>query len=333
MRSRTKFFSFVFFLKNQSEPQSSICEDTRMSHSPPSIPSIFPANNSWSGGSASNETVPQYSHSISSIFPPNKSTESSESNERHPQPQFSNSISSIFPPNKSTESSESNERPPQQFYYSTPSIFTPNESTNSPGSPSKLSDTSTNESIHIHQSTSTRLPEFEDLHFGEVKHHLKRAANNARSPLSIQSEYNNQLQAALQKLIEEIRHSWTYAIMWGSLYDHSGIPILRWADGYYEGNDDYHVETNNRTEKPLSVVLEEQEILASATDEEDVTNTERFFLKSKTQCFMNGSGLPGQAFVTSRLVWVAGLDHLVTSTCNRARMGRQMASWNWAPLC
>ena len=177
------------------------------------------------------------------------------------------------------------------------------------------------------------MPEFEDLHFGEVKHHLKRAANNARSPLSIQSEYNNQLQAALQKLIEEVRHSWTYAIMWGSLYDHSGIPILRWADGYYKGNDDYHVETNNRTEKPLSVVLEEQEIQASATDEEDVTNTEWFFLKSKTQCFLNGSGLPGQAFVTSRLVWVAGLGHLATSTCNRARMGQasRLQTMVWLP--
>ncbi|KAF3951357.1 hypothetical protein CMV_022981 [Castanea mollissima] len=279
------------FLKNQSVPDRSICKDTRMSHSPPSIPSIFPAKNSWSGSSASTEMdqmVPEYCHSLSSIFPPNKSTESSESNERHPQPQFSNSISSIFPPNKSTESSESNERPPQQFYYSTPSIFTPNESTNSAGSPSKL---------------------------------------------SIQSESNNQLQAALQKLIEEVRHSWTYAIMWDSSYDNSGMPILRWADGYYKGNDDYHVETNNRTEKPLSVVLEEQEVLASATDEEDFTNTEWFFLKSKTQCFLNGSGLPGQAFVTSKLVWVAGLDHLATSTCNRARMGQAsgLQTMVWLP--
>lgn len=248
-----------------------------MSHSPPSVPSIFPANKSESGGSASiemDQIVPQHSHSISSIFPPYKSTECSESNERHPQPQLSNSISSIFPPNKSTESSESNERPP-------------NESTNSTGSHSKL---------------------------------------------SIQSEYNNQHQAALQKLIEEVRHSWTYAIMWGLSYDHSGMPFLRWADGYYKGSDDYHMETNNRTEKPLSVVLGEQEILASATDE-DVTNTEWFFLKSKTQCFLNGSGLPGQAFHTPKLVWLAGWDHLATSTCNRARMGQAsgLQTMVWLP--
>nr|XP_023875949.1 uncharacterized protein LOC111988392 isoform X2 [Quercus suber] len=134
--------------------------------------SIIPANNSGSGGSASNETVPQFSNSISSFFPPNKSTESSESNERHPKPQFSDSISTYFPPNKSTESSESNERHPKpQFSDSISSYFPPNKSTES----SEPSDTSTNESIHIHQSTSTRLLEFEDLHFGEVKHHLQLA--------------------------------------------------------------------------------------------------------------------------------------------------------------
>nr|POF06442.1 transcription factor myc2 [Quercus suber] len=306
LRSPTKFLSFVFFLKNQSEPESSICEDTRMSHSPPSVPSIFPANKSESGGSASiemDQIVPQYSHSISSIFPPYKSTECSESNERHPRPQLSNSISSIFPPNKSTESSESNERNPQpQLSNSISSIFPPNKSTES--------------------SESNERPPNE-------------STNSAGSPskLSIQSEYNNQLQAALQKLIEEVRHSWTYAIMWGLSYDHSGMPFLRWADGYYKGSDDYHMETNNRTEKPLSVVLEEQEILASATDEEDVTNTEWFFLKSKTQCFLNGSGLPGQTFHTPKLVWLAGWDHLATSTCNRARMGQAsgLQTMVWLP--
>ncbi|XP_023915676.2 uncharacterized protein LOC112027245 [Quercus suber] len=277
-----------------------------MSHSPPSVPSIFPANKSESGGSASiemDQIVPQYSHSISSIFPPYKSTECSESNERHPRPQLSNSISSIFPPNKSTESSESNERNPQpQLSNSISSIFPPNKSTES--------------------SESNERPPNE-------------STNSAGSPskLSIQSEYNNQLQAALQKLIEEVRHSWTYAIMWGLSYDHSGMPFLRWADGYYKGSDDYHMETNNRTEKPLSVVLEEQEILASATDEEDVTNTEWFFLKSKTQCFLNGSGLPGQTFHTPKLVWLAGWDHLATSTCNRARMGQAsgLQTMVWLP--
>ena len=238
-------------------------------------------------------------HSISSIFPPNKSTECSESNERHPQPQFSNSISSIFQPNKSIESSESNERLPQ---WSHSIIFPPAESTNSSsGSHSKQSDSSTNESTH--QSTSTQLPELQDLHFNEVKHNFQRG--NARSPLSIQAEDSYHFQAGLKKLIEEARQSWTYAIMWGLSYDHSGSSMLRWADGYYKG------------ENELNSV-----ITGSNVDDKDVNNTEWFFLKSKMQCFLNGSGHPGQAFVTSRLVWVTGLEHLASSSCNRARMGQ-----------
>ncbi|XP_023915693.2 transcription factor MYC2 [Quercus suber] len=244
-----------------------------MSHSAHSIPLIFPPDNSGSGGSASSETLPQSSHSISSIFQPYKSTESSESNERLPQ-----------------------------CFHSIPLIFPPTESTNSSsGSHSKQSDSSTNESTH--QSTSIQLPELQDLHFNEVKHNFQRG--NARSPLSIQAEDSYHFQAGLKRLIEEARQSWTYGIMWGLSYDHSGWSMLRWADGYYKGKNE------------LKSV-----ITGSNVDDKDVSNTGWFFLKSKMQCFLNGSGHPGQAFVTSRLVWVTGFEHLASSSCNRARMGQ-----------
>ncbi|KAK7816394.1 transcription factor myc2 [Quercus suber] len=108
-----------------------------------------------------------------------------------------------------------------------------------------------------------------DVIYINLPHKLLCKIGLKTSPVAAGDCSQGELQAALQKLIEEVRHSWTYAIMWGLSYDHSGMPFLRWADGYYKGSDDYHMETNNRTEKPLSVVLEEQEILASATDEED----------------------------------------------------------------
>ena len=163
-------------LKCLNPIDSPICEDIiRMSHSSHSIPLIFPADNSGSCGSASSETLPQSSHSISSIFEPYKSTESSESNERLPQ-----------------------------CFHSIPLIFPPTESANSSsGSHSKQSDSSTNESTH--QSTSTQLPELQDLHFYEVKRNFQRG--NARSPLSIQAEDSYHFQAGLKKLIEEARQS------------------------------------------------------------------------------------------------------------------------------
>ncbi|MBA0762217.1 hypothetical protein Gotri_024757 [Gossypium trilobum] len=56
--------------------------------------------------------------------------------------------------------------------------------------------------------------------------------------------------------------------------------------------------------------------------DEEVTDTEWFFLVSMTQSFVNGNGLPGQAFFNSCPVWVAGSDRLANSTCERAKQGR-----------
>ena len=169
----------------KSQPGSPIISENRISHTCHSIPSFFPPTKSHSGGSASNETLPRLSLTISSLFPSTRSqTESSESNERIPPfshsirsiflpessesnerlPPFSHSIPSIFPP----ETSESNERLITRSSHSIPSIFQPNKS-----------DTASSDSVHKYSpslsevsnvvssrpNTSIYVPdEFKDLH-------------------------------------------------------------------------------------------------------------------------------------------------------------------------
>ena len=143
------------------------------------------------------------------------------------------------------------------------------------------------------------------------------------------------LQQRLQALIEGARESWTYAIFWQSSYDYAGASVLGWGDGYYKGEEDKRrgkskVSSSSAAEQEhRKKVLRELNSLISgsapSTDEavdEEVTDTEWFFLVSMTQSFVNGAGLPGQAFFNSSPVWVAGPDSLASSTCERARQGQ-----------
>ncbi|KAM0059792.1 putative transcription factor bHLH family [Helianthus debilis subsp. tardiflorus] len=140
------------------------------------------------------------------------------------------------------------------------------------------------------------------------------------------------LQQRLQTLIDTAREPWTYAIFWqSSVIDYS--PVLGWGDGYYKG------ETNKPKPTPSATSLAEQQYrkkvlrelnsMISGTSapendavDEEVTDTEWFFLISMTQSFVNGSGLPGQAAFTNQPVWVAGSDRLMSSNCERARQGQ-----------
>ncbi|GMN30615.1 hypothetical protein TIFTF001_002872 [Ficus carica] len=142
------------------------------------------------------------------------------------------------------------------------------------------------------------------------------------------------LQQRLQALIEGARESWTYAIFWQSSYDYSGATVLGWGDGYYKGEEDKGRGKSKTTsdaseQEHRKKVLRELNSLISGsapiTDDsvdEEVTDTEWFFLVSMTQSFVNGGGLPGQAFFNSTPVWVAGADSLAASTCERARQGQ-----------
>ncbi|KAJ4959542.1 hypothetical protein NE237_026653 [Protea cynaroides] len=64
-------------------------------------------------------------------------------------------------------------------------------------------------------------------------------------------------------------------------------------------------------------------IKASADDavDEEVTDTEWFFLVSMTQSFVASGGLPGQVFFNSMLIWLVGRERLANSSCERVRQG------------
>ncbi|WOL07663.1 hypothetical protein Cni_G16410 [Canna indica] len=149
--------------------------------------------------------------------------------------------------------------------------------------------------------------------------------------------YFNQetLQQRLQALIEGPRESWTYAIFWQSSVDiATGESLLGWGDGYYKG-----CEEDKRRQKAASAaeqehrkrVLRELNSLISGnggassadeTVEDEVTDTEWFFLVSMTQSFVNGAGLPGQAFFSGETSWILGADRLGMAPCERARQAK-----------
>ncbi|KAE8726831.1 Transcription factor MYC2 [Hibiscus syriacus] len=140
------------------------------------------------------------------------------------------------------------------------------------------------------------------------------------------------LQQRLQALLECARNCWTYAIFWQSSYDSSGTAALGWGDGYYKGEEDKgkaklraSSSTVAEQEHRKRVLRELNSLISGSTDDavdEEVTDTEWFFLVSMTQSFVNGSGLPGQAFLNSSPVWVVGSDRLAGSMCERARQGQ-----------
>ncbi|XVF11042.1 hypothetical protein REPUB_Repub07fG0235400 [Reevesia pubescens] len=145
------------------------------------------------------------------------------------------------------------------------------------------------------------------------------------------------LQQRLHSLIEGARECWTYAIFWQSSYDYSGgTTVLGWGDGYYKGEEDkgkgkLKASSSVAEQEHRKKVLRELNSLISGSTampddavDEEVTDTEWFFLVSMTQSFVNGGGLPGQAFFNSSPVWVAGSEGLAGSICDRARQGQSL---------
>nr|AHN63211.1 transcription factor MYC2 [Salvia miltiorrhiza f. alba] len=151
-------------------------------------------------------------------------------------------------------------------------------------------------------------------------------------PAAVAQFFNQEtLQQRLLSLIEDAAHeSWTYAIFWqSSVVDYGGPSVLGWGDGYYKGEENKgkrQTASSPAEQDHRKKVLRELNSLISgpptAVDDavdEDVTDTEWFFLISMTQSFVNGSGLPGQALYSSSPVWVTGTDRLAASHCDRAR--------------
>ncbi|KAF9623615.1 hypothetical protein IFM89_003542 [Coptis chinensis] len=143
------------------------------------------------------------------------------------------------------------------------------------------------------------------------------------------------LQHRLQTLIEGARENWTYAIFWqSSVETTTGASLLGWGDGYYKGEED---KLKKKTPTPTSAAEQDHRkkvlrdlnsmisgVPASSDDavDEEVTDTEWYFLISMMQSFVNGSGLPGQAFFTTNSIWIAGNDRLASSSCERAKQAQ-----------
>ncbi|KAG6515743.1 hypothetical protein ZIOFF_026172 [Zingiber officinale] len=158
---------------------------------------------------------------------------------------------------------------------------------------------------------------------------------NSTTPSSSTAFLFNQdtLQKRLQTLIEGAREGWTYGIFWQSSIDAvTGASFLRWGDGYYRGCDE-----DKRKQSTASVaereyrkrVLRELNSLTSGGGadeavEEEVTDTEWFFLVSMTQSFIDGADLPGQAFYSRVPSWVAGAGRLTSSPWERARQAQML---------
>ncbi|KAL5224809.1 hypothetical protein ABZP36_011448 [Zizania latifolia] len=139
------------------------------------------------------------------------------------------------------------------------------------------------------------------------------------------------LQQRLQAIIEGSTETWTYAIFWQSSVDAAtGASLLGWGDGYYKGCDED--KRKQRSVTPTSAAEQEHRkrvlrelnsliaVAGAAPDEaveEEVTDTEWFFLVSMTQSFPNGLGLPGQALFAGQHTWIA--TGLSTAPCERAR--------------
>ncbi|EPS71023.1 hypothetical protein M569_03732, partial [Genlisea aurea] len=144
----------------------------------------------------------------------------------------------------------------------------------------------------------------------------------ARADHAVFSQEN--LQQRLIALIEGAGESFTYAIFWQDSATGFGVPsFLSWGDGYYKGEEN---RGNRKTTSSPSEqehrkkVLRELNSLVSGTPahssldefvEEDVTDTEWFFLISMTHIFESGSGIPGQALYTSTPALGYGLQTLV----------------------
>ncbi|XP_073019781.1 transcription factor MYC2-like [Primulina eburnea] len=153
-------------------------------------------------------------------------------------------------------------------------------------------------------------------------------------PTSVGQFFNQEtLQQRLLALIEGSHESWTYAIFWqSSVAEYGGSSVLGWGDGYYKNEENKmkrktasspaEQEHRKRVLRELNSLVSGSQDLADNTVDEEVTDAEWFFLISMTQCFVDGSGIPGQSFYSSNSVWVIGADRLAASHCERARQAQ-----------
>ncbi|KAL2472499.1 Transcription factor MYC2 [Abeliophyllum distichum] len=168
---------------------------------------------------------------------------------------------------------------------------------------------------------------------GDPSKSSSSAAAMAAAATTAQVFNQETLQHRLLALIEGAQESWTYAIFWqSSVVDYGGPSLLGWGDGYYKGEENKGkrktaaspVEQENRKKvlRELNSLISGPQSSPDDAVDEEVTDTEWFFLISMAQSFVNGSGLPGQALYSSSPIWITGAERLSASHCERARQAQ-----------
>ncbi|XP_047338950.1 transcription factor MYC1-like [Impatiens glandulifera] len=149
------------------------------------------------------------------------------------------------------------------------------------------------------------------------------------SPENPKTLNQDSVQQRLQALIEGAGQNWTYAIFW-----QSSSSELGWCDGYYKGEEDKGKKKSLSSSSPeeqahrKNVLLQLNSLISGGSEsadepiDEEVTDTEWFYLLSMTKSFENDDGLVGLAFINSSAVWIAGAQQLAGSSCERARQGQ-----------
>ncbi|KAL8141772.1 hypothetical protein V2J09_014804 [Rumex salicifolius] len=178
-----------------------------------------------------------------------------------------------------------------------------------------------------------------NLHNQQQQQVVNSAGGAQMNPAEMMSQ--DSLQQRLQALIDDARESWTYAIFWQCNVEPTGQSLLGWGDGYYKGDDSGNRNAssaasaggsrqpkNPAEQEHRRRVLRELNSLISGSSspqndavDDDVTDTEWFFLISMTQAFPFGVDLPGQAILGSNPIWAYGSDRLACSPWDRARQG------------
>ncbi|XP_031501902.1 transcription factor MYC2-like [Nymphaea colorata] len=165
---------------------------------------------------------------------------------------------------------------------------------------------------------------------------LPGAAASSAASSSTRVPFNQEtLQHRLQSLIETSPERWTYAIFWQPSVDQSGVSYLVWGDGYYRGDEPKRPSRNASPSEQADrkKFLRDLNSLISGgpppPDEpgvvdEEVTDSEWFYLISMTQSFSSGTGLAGYALLSRQAAYLAGAERLAGSSCDRVRQAHTL---------
>lgn len=174
-----------------------------------------------------------------------------------------------------------------------------------------------------------------------------RAPITQPEPSTVPFNQDN-LQNRLQSIIEGAKESWTFAIIWFHSVDPTGAPSLEWGDGYYKGVEEDKLKKRRPPCPPaeqayrkmvlrnLNQMISGAAAPATSDDavEEEVTDTEWFFLRSMTQWTIQAGGLPEEVFYGSSPLWIVGSDRLANSGWERTQnaQGLGLQTMVYVPL-